>query len=228
MANEKKTDGRGAAAARDRRAAFERQRQQLMLHVTRYRLSTLDLVRHAVFNDDPGEAHAVVNRLVQTGRLHRHRIGSASYFSREIQPFSPKNAERAYRIACYCCLNSPRRQLLARGRLRKQKLPAVPSYLEDGQRFVWIKTGTEHPARGYADLQQVLSMIQGWVEHESFWEMSYFATKDRFGIAFLMAHARQAAELDRWLERRPVLSPLQQPPVRIPVAVHVVPSLMGP
>lgn len=227
METNQQSNGPADSDTRENRLAAAR--QQLMQHVTRYRLSTLEIVRHAIFNgDSQREAHAVVNRLVQAQRLFRHRLGSASYFSREKQSFSPNDAERAYRIACFCCLNARRQQLLAPGRLRKLELPVVASYLEDGQRLMWIKSGTEHPGRGYADLQQVLSMIQQWVEDEAFRGLSHFAAKDRFGIAFLMAHARQAAELGRWLDRRPVLSPLQQPPVRIPVAVHVVPSLLGP
>src|SRR4051812_12307319 len=97
---------------------------ELLAHVARYRLTTVDAL-HAVFYDERAAAQKAASRLVTSGALWSYPIGRQSFYQLTRRGAAavgaPKNiADRLgsqglrsnYAMLAFCCLGEPLRERL--------------------------------------------------------------------------------------------------------------------
>lgn len=136
----------------------------------------------------------------------------------------PRRLKEAMAILRYCNISKPLKRLIPRRRLRNLSLPQVPCYIDKDHRLHLIRVNSVGGPDGSIDLNAVLAWLQSYVQNRRFAVWAHFANRGRFGLVYLMDDAAQAEELERWLQRRPLLSPLLRPAVQIPVNIEFIPT----
>ena len=190
--------------------------------ISRYGLTTAPIVARTLCDGDRRLAERTLHVLRERRRVVAHTAGRLTYYTRGDRPLSPQALDKRLSILWYCGMTPPPKQLLALGRLRKLELPPLPCYMSKQGVVTWIRVHPRNMAAEGRTLQDALIRLQEPVRRPEFKRLAYFAKEGRFAIDYLMRSQREAAEFDLWLHRRPLFTPLRDPPVHIPVNVVVM------
>lgn len=163
------------------------------------------------------EARALLDELVRRRVLVRRTIGAAAYYTLRTAPLAPALVHEAFSILWFCCMGTPARPLLE---------PTAPllTLVDEGARALRVSTRApqcaylapprvallhvtpRRPAGRPLDLQRALRALQVLVCARAFRPWLLLARADGVALTCLVPGEAEAAELDRWLARHPLIA----------------------
>ena len=204
-------------------------------------LLTPALAARGLLGGDISLARLVLAQLSTAGRLHRHlcrfsaSVKRFSYYSCNRRPMTLTGVRAAYAAASFVSRVDPAVRIVPRefselmtplAQGAGADLPAYrPCYLR-GLDSATPRVSLVWAARS-RDMNTVVGHLDAFVSHTAFTPWRGLALAGHLEITCLFRSFRGSAELQRWLERRPVLSRAGGGPVRIPVVVHPAAALRG-
>jgi hypothetical protein len=205
--------------------------------VSLFGLATPKLIAPGQYAGDKSRAKQVLAALSKTGRLRRYLCrfsGSEppmAYYSLTEKPLGLKELRARYAVAAYVKGNGDNLRLLDDKAFHELFDPIAqaigldaPAYrpcclaLHDRTiQLVWPLS--------MLDLNRTVTRLQVFICTEPFRLWHAFAKQGKFNLICLVPGKRRADELSLWLERRPLLSPFSNPPIKIDIQVRAAERL---
>lgn len=195
-----------------------------------------------VAGGDASRAKLLLAQLSTSGKLFRHLCRySASpkrfaYYATCREPLPLTRVRAAYATASFVARSTPSLRLVSSAEFEALMEPIAREARADMPRyrpcFLRLVPGQAArvsliwPARS-RDMNDVIRDLDLFVSHRAFAPWRALALAGQLEITCLFRSFRGAAELQRWLERRPLLSRAGGPPVPVPVTVRPAAMLRG-
>ncbi len=215
--------------------------QRILNQVARFELTTQVVVTRALTRGSKAQARRRLRRLIDAGDLFRHEHAAGDlrfvYYTRHDQPLVLAHLRKAFAALWLCQMSTPHLKLLTDGemsRLTEGLLgAAIPESLkhvrcvlypvqgEPVPRFALLRVHSQFDLNR-VDLNYAVTDIDRIVSLPPFRLWHRLARLRRFALVYLIAGEQNAAELGRWLRRRPPVSRVAMPTATI--EVHVRPA----
>lgn len=206
-----------------------------------YGLTTMRAVNRAVAGGHEGTANQVLRYLADTGELHRRTcaspLGPVEYFAPSPAELPEPVARRRLSILAYACCQREQRPLLPPDKFQtvigsvalkggRTPSPWRPCYLHRAnarvRRLSLIRTADS------PDLQAVVGDLDALVDSAEFRPWLPFMENNAFVLTVLVSsRLAQAAELSRWVRRRPPVCRGGSSAQPVEVFVYAVPHFLA-
>ncbi|MFH1417352.1 MAG: hypothetical protein ABII12_03590 [Planctomycetota bacterium] len=215
--------------------------QRVLSQVDEFELTTRAVVTTTLARGKKARAHDWLRRLTDVGKLFRHEHADGDrrfvYYARHDRPIVLRHLRRAFATLWLCRICTPHLKLLTEdellrlaGVLLDAAVPELPKHVrcvlypvqgESVPRIALLRIhGQSDPDR--VNLNRAVTDIDRIVSLPAFRLWHRLALLQRFAFVYLIAGEENAAELGRWLQRRPPVSRVATTAVTIDV--HVRPA----
>ncbi|MCB9610220.1 MAG: hypothetical protein H6716_26770 [Polyangiaceae bacterium] len=203
--------------------------QSVLDQVSLYGLTTVAATARLATGGDRPAATKLLDALVQSGALHRHR----SCYTTSPESPKPRDRWRDLSVLSYCCLGNHERPRITRERLSEalsglaERLGVRPPIekpcifdRQDRLARLWVEPYST--TEDGMELGAVLEALQRAVSNPSFELWSYLALSGQFSLLILCRNRQRAEELGRWLVRVPLVGRAGAENVEIATSTAVI------